>query len=370
MSDENGKGESKSLAELAVHRRQEVRRKTNLSDAGKLLFDDLTDLCFLDKYSVGFGVVRIGKPLLAERLGCSVPTVTRAQRALTSSELWTKTGWYEGHEITIWFLRGIASGQLEFDQFTQGVTQTPHTRVAPRTSKVRNGHGQFCRLDHTPDLLENTEAMAELTVHPGQFCRVAPVSSAVATRSELTVGNGQKRPSGHGRTDRSQRSELTGANGQNHRAGPSKTDLSTTAGLTGYKDRDERKGDIRSLHPPTNGKGKVLREDSELAEWRQSLNGSFPSRLEKLRDKVIGQRNAATVPNIRAFIGRKIRILNELLDGPMPPAADPAPEKPRPARKAEKPLTPEELLESARNAVALGAKYLTPEQKAALEAAA
>src|ERR1051326_1888843 len=113
MNDSNGSGNSptKSLAELAVQRRQEVRRKKNLSDVAKLLFDDLTDLCFLNRFSVGFGGVRIGKPVLAERLGCSVPTITRAQRALNPDDIWTKTGWHEGHEITIWFLRGIADGQ-------------------------------------------------------------------------------------------------------------------------------------------------------------------------------------------------------------------------------------------------------------------
>lgn len=374
MSEDKETGEGKSLAELAVHRRQEVRKKTNLSDAGKLLFDDLTDLCFLDKHSVGFGVVRIGKPLLAERLGCSVPTITRAQRTLTPGELWTKTGWHDGHEITIWFLRGIASSQLEFDQFTQGVTRPARTRVAPRTAKIRNGHGQFCRPAPTPDLLENTQALAGLTVHSGQFCHVAPVSSAVARRSELTVVNGQNRPSGPGRIDRSRRSELTGANGQNHRAAPSNTDVGHTAGLTGYKkDLDNRKRE-EAVAPPKNGNGKAHKEDAELAAWRQSLNGRFASDLEKLRSRLIRQRELEKAGNVRQFIGRKIKMLDELLDGPTPePEAVPA------AAAKAKPGEPKllsvvQILANARGSVAAakagGIKpLLTEAEKAALKSA-
>jgi hypothetical protein len=248
-SNGKGTGEGKSLADLAVQRRQEVRRRKDLSNAGKLLFDDLTDLCFLSRRAAGFGVVRIGKPELSERLGCSVPTITRAQKELTPDELWSRTIWYEGHEMTLWFLRGVAEGQLEFDAFTQGATRASRTRVAPRIPAERNGHGHFCKPGDRANSLQNGGATAELTVHPGQSCRLAPVNPAVATPSELTVGNGQNQPSGPVRTDRGERSELTVVDGQNHRADPLRADGGTTAELTVYKDRDRRNGDKAGAPP-------------------------------------------------------------------------------------------------------------------------
>ena len=128
----------------------------------------------------------------------------------------------------------------------------------------------------------------------------------------------------------------------------------------------EGKGEIPA---PKNGNGKANKEDLDLATWRESLNGRFPSHMEKLRSKLIGQRDTATAANVRAFIGRKIRMLNELLDGPTPEPdqqARPAATAPKPA---ENPMSPDELLESAHSALALGAKYLTAQQKAALAAA-
>lgn len=281
MSDTNGKeAPSKPLAELVVYRRQEVRRKKIISNIAKLLFDDLTDLCFLQKFSVGFGIVRIGKPLLAERLGCSVPTITRAQQELTPGELWTRTGWYEGHEITIWFLRGVADGQLQFDQFTEGVMRRPKTKVAPRIPQVRNGHGKFAKADQvvqTPDLLENQKATAETTVHNGQNCRGATVSSAVATTAELPCASRQNHRAGHGRTDRSERSKLTVVNGQSDRNGHGKTNGSSPAGMPRYrKDLDNGMGDKAGTPPG--------RDD-----WERKLQKLWPRELDALKRDLLQQ---------------------------------------------------------------------------------
>jgi len=375
----NGKSESKSLAELAVQRRQEVRRDKKQLPLAKLLFDDLTDLCFLSRFSVGFGVVRIGKPFLAQRLGCSVATITRAQLALTPSELWTRTGWYEGHEITIWFLRGIADNQLEFDQFTEGAMLAPRTKVAPRVASLRNGHGHFrsveqnqapspVKVEAPPPLLEKKQAPPPVTVHPGHLRRGATVTGDGATPSPVTGVNRHPRPSGPVTGDGGPRSPVTGPPRQIHRAGPVTGDGGTPSPVTVYKDKDRRMGDRKEGSPPSGGIGEGNKEDVELAAWRQSLNGSFPSRLEKLRSRLIVQREAATAPNVRAFIGRKVKILNEVLDGPTP-----APHKPGPAR-ALKPAarmpTEAELLEGGRYALSVNKPHLiTPAQRAAMQRA-
>lgn len=373
MSDQNGNGEkpTRSLAELAVQRRQEVRRK-KYCDAAKLLFDDLTDLCFLNKFSVGFGVVRIGKPLLAERLGCSVPTITRAQRLLYPGEIWTKTGWHEGHEITIWFLRGIADGQLEFDQFTEGVTRSPRTKVAPRVPALRNGHGKFCKASETvstPDFLENREAPAELTGHNGQSCRGATVNPAVASTAELTGGHRQNRPSGHGRTDRGHTAELTGVNGQNHRNGHGRNGASTTAGLTGYKkDTDTRNGD-KGKPAPQNGVKDDFNEALERAfkEWESRLDDMRNSDLRKLEEIASREYHDSQTEEARANGKRKLVAIRLRLRGPSVPDA---PAKPKPTRKAPE-LTEPEILASARQIIADAEKgkikpLLTDRHRAAL----
>ena len=205
MSAQNnkGEGEGKSLSDLAVQRRQELRALKTLSDAAKLLFDALTDLCFLDRFSVAFGVVRSGKPKLADLLGCSVASITRRQKQLSEAKhIWTRTGWHEGHEITLWFLRGVASPQLEFDQFGEGVTRRAVTRIAPRIQPLRNGHGHFCKLPETLKLPGIEATPAEVTGHPGQKRPGTTVISDGATPSEVTGVNGQTRRSGPVRSDR------------------------------------------------------------------------------------------------------------------------------------------------------------------------
>jgi hypothetical protein len=314
MSEPNGTGEGKSLAELAVRRRQEIRPKKEVTDAAKLLFDDLTDLCFLSKHSVGFGVVRAGKPDLAERLGKSVATITRAQKELTPAEIWTKTGWYEGHEITIWFLRGIADSQLEFDQFTEGVTRRPRIRVAPRVQVARNGHGHFCKVNGSTNSPEKEQLTVDLTVHPGQSCGVATVNPDGATPSTLTVVNGQNHGIGPVNLDRGERSKLTGVNGQTNGRCPSKTDAGSPSRLTGYKkDSDIRNGEKAA--PPS---------DSALQEWIKGLKNRkpqlLPRELQDIKTKLLEDRRKTPGIQARLFINAKIKAVDELMYGPTPPS--------------------------------------------------
>lgn len=330
MNNDKSTGEGKSLAELAVQRRQEVRKKTGVSDAAKLLFDDLTDICFLSKHAVGFGVVRIGKPLLGERLGKSVPTITRAQKELARTEIWTRTGWHDGHEITIWFLRGIANGQLEFDQFTEGVTKRPQIRTAPRTESLRNGHGQFCKPPEPGNSLENDQLTVDLTGDYGQSRRGAPVNPTVGTPSTLTGSNGQNHQSGPVKFDRSERSNVTDANGQNHPIHPSNGDGGSTAGVTAYKkDTDIRNGEKAATPPP----------DKEFQQFLKSLEGLYPSRLHKLEKDLTLKFRAARSPEAKAEWKRRLEgVQNKLLGGPVDDKAV----DPKPTIQVKPKMSPEE----------------------------
>jgi hypothetical protein len=357
MSAEKEGGEGKSLAELAVRRRQEIREKKDVSDAAKLLFDDLTDLCFLSKHGVGFGIVRAGKPLLAERLGKSVSTITRAQKELAASEIWTRTGWHEGHEITIWFLRGIADRQMEFDRFTEGVTKRPHTRVAPRVQAVRNGHGHFCKINGSAKSQEKDQLAVNLTGDPGQSYRGATVNPAVATPSSLTVVNRQNHRSGPVNLDRSEPSKLTGVNGHNHRAHPSNNDAGSTAGVTGYKkDKDIGNGERAAAPPP----------DKKFEKFLNSLDGLYPSRLIKLKTDLHRELLIAKSPEAKAEWKRRMdAVRQKLVGGPVKDEAT----KPGPVRVAPKPSM---STEQARRHWEKAKKNLSPalQQKAAAGTAA
>jgi hypothetical protein len=138
------------------------------------------------------------------------------------------------------------------------------------------------------------------------------------------------------------------------------------------------RGGEKPIAPPAEpgGEGKSRNPDmeSDLAAWRQTLNGSFPSRLETLRAKLAGQREQATGIG-REFLRRKIRILDEILEGPMPDS------KPKPASAARQPATkvatiagrqptPDEILDGARYLLQAGkTKLLNAAHKAALIAA-
>jgi len=108
--------------------------------------------------------------------------------------------------------------------------------------------------------------------------------------------------------------------------------------------------------------------EKQLAEWRQSLNGTFPGKLEKILTRLIRERDNESVPNVRQFIGRKIKMLHELLDGPKPKPEAPAMQPTR-AKSAPGP-TDQEILEGARYLVSIGKKdLLTQTQRKALASA-
>lgn len=127
-------------------------------------------------------------------------------------------------------------------------------------------------------------------------------------------------------------------------------------------------GERDKTPPPVASHGekgsKTGTEGDALAVWRQSLNGWFPSRLEKMRAKLAQQRKETQDPSARDFIKRKIAMLDELLEGPPPPTdPNPAPKptaKPANAASAPKPPTEEELVAGAEYLVSVGKLATAP----------
>lgn len=215
-----------------------------------------------------------------------------------------------------------------------------------------------------------------------------PISSNFLENTPVT---GQKRRLSADNFDRSERTLASSATGQNCPVTPARvsavtgqtcpltpdnSDRSLRTPASDYKESQNR--DLSGFKskgaqlPPKIAQARASNEDLALAEWRQSLNGRYPSQLEKLKARLIAQRDGSKAPNVRQFIGRKIKMLTELLDGPVPePEQEPA--APRPARKAPQieELNGEALLESARIALSMGVKVssLTVKQREALKAA-
>jgi len=199
-----------------------------------------------------------------------------------------------------------------------GVTK-PSVTVGPTvTHGQRNRESRFHQPSVTPPLggdsrSDQPSVTVSQTVTDGRINRQSPVGPAV------TDGAGKESPSGKGKR------ELT-------------------------------EGDA----PP----------EIEFQKWKNSLTGRFPSKLEKLLDRLTADHAKTPAGPARNYLRRKIHVVQEILDGPRPEWEKPAP-TPRPARQAEitRPPTEDEILEGAKFLVAAGKeKQLTAAQRAALEA--
>ena len=108
------KDQDEKLKSLAPRLRTLARHSKLLTDGAKVLFDELTDLSFLNMVSPRRGVVRISKKALAEDLGVSDRTITRHAHELEEARfIWTRTTWMGGMEITVWYIRQMADEKAE-----------------------------------------------------------------------------------------------------------------------------------------------------------------------------------------------------------------------------------------------------------------
>lgn len=126
--------------------------------------------------------------------------------------------------------------------------------------------------------------------------------------------------------------------------------------------RIESKEDSKGTFPP---------QDSTFKEWSKKVGKMYPRELKDLRIELLDQFKKAKTETAKTAINEKLDVVRVALYGPAVPISE-QPAKPRPTRKAPpetKPLSEEQLLESAREARALGAKFLTEGQRAALEMA-
>jgi hypothetical protein len=278
MSDQNNEERSENVLSIAPVLRDKVLRVKTLGTGAKLLFSKLTDLVFLRKLSLGLGVVKIGRPSLAEMLGCSECTIDRyADELERDGRIWRKVIYEARSKMTAWYIREIAESQLEFsDRASQSFGPARVKRPQP----VRGTNGKFAKLPSPQicfdgKILENEAVVPNLTALSPQYCGEHHGNSAETVPAESTVLNRQNGRDHHGNSAVIISAELRGqspqilsaVNGKTAetiKAGvPSKEDIHTVNGRdTGYSFK--RSTGLNALK--NGGAKKISAENAFLAD--------------------------------------------------------------------------------------------------------
>lgn len=85
-----------------------------------------------------------------------------------------------------------------------------------------------------------------------------------------------------------------------------------------------------------------VQEEVELENWRKTLQDMFPSKRDKLMERLKGQLSQETAQNVRTFLKRKIAILRSFIDGPTPAPVEMAPSAS--VGPKQKPVAPEVIV--------------------------
>lgn len=189
---------------------------------------------------------------------------------------------------------------------------------------------------------------------------------------ENAAASGQESGPSAVKIDRSERTPVSSASGQNCPVTEDvnvRSQRSELSGVTGQNCPLSEDGSVRQIESPVvvSVPGRV-KGDAPPPEdaFAKSLKGLFPSRLSRMRSDLELKAHKARNPDAKREYQRRVKLVeDELLGGPVPDE----PVAPRAARKApapEKPMTEAEVLQSARNAIQLGATMLTDGQRNAL----
>ena len=361
------------LTTIILRTRDKVIEETSLHPGARLMFCRILDLAVRSSVNVRPGVVTISQQKLGEMLGVSSRTIFNYKLALMRAGLvwFTSKPMPNCWPIDTYHIEAIDPKRGNHRQLTteegmwgngkrrQALAEPPLgcrepgqlvLKAPALRGNVLPGRPRRAKSSKTPAISTASGNTLPLSAEAG-FCgepkRASAGSGSQLPRGAETDFHGEPKPASTGSGNPLRRGAETGFSHKKAKVQGS---------------RDFEGGTEHP--PPPKAADKTINEDAELENWRQSLVGMFPSRVEKLRDKLVAQRNGATAQNVRAFIGRKIRMLNELLEGPMPPAPEDAPP---PAPKPSWNPTPEEILEGARYALSIGKpELLTKAQKAAL----
>jgi hypothetical protein len=355
------------VSQQIINARKTVLRDQTLSDGAKVLFCFLIDLAVSRTTMYAFGAVLISTTKLCENLNRCHRAIWKWKRQLVSKRyLWiTKQPMPNFWPVDVFHITALVQpGDLQQLATRDGLWGNGARRTLP-TNVGLGARGPVRR----------TECHRTLTASNPSISSIVP-ENATESGTELhqttaqnmadrrTKCGGEPQPIRRGAVKSAAGSRTKGhlpaarnVSGAPHKQSllikPKKVDVLSESEIKGLK-----------AGPP-----QVL--DDSFNNWVRSLEGSFPSRLDKMRDRFTEQLKKATADG-KATLKRKIAHLDVLLDGPQPEWQKSAPKPVRalPTTTAPAPVTDEQLLQSARNLVDLGmADKLMPHQREALRKA-
>lgn len=368
------------LREIAPKVRRKIREDSRLSAGSKFFFYALFDDCFWHQVGGhGTGQIYADVRTLSERYGHDGKSILAWRDQLVDAGwLWTNYEW----PMTEWRLTPLMPAphnsphkkavQMALGRATVVVGESPTTSPnSGNTSSGRPGGSGNGKNGHRP-----LEKIPSPVGDSPDECRSfshdsvgdSPTSDGKSSYDVLenfprAMG---KAPTSDGRSSHDQGESLPTPPRVSTRPLGQKSGREKTPGS---KESGAKEGGKGQQPPPDASQApKTSKEEAQLAAWRQSHLGSHQSRLEGIRKKLVSQKATATAPNVKKFIGRKISILDELIDGPLPePEEAPAPAPRRVDQERNRPLSAEEVLEGARYLVETGKTHLlTKVQREAL----
>src|ERR1043166_5688266 len=379
----NGNGGKQRIFTLAPAQDQltfvilETRRQAfedpRLTLSEKTFFAHLLDLSLNRTINDRPGVITISQPRLGRTLGVSKRTIyTWKKNLCAAGYLWTSKKFVPNMwPLDVYHIAAIDEAKRDQKPTREGMWGNGDTRQAPEepglgarkpgqpglppagNKSVRKP--EQAKSEKMPAISTASGKSLRLPVEPN--CDSQSKSTSTASRNSFRLPVEASFDSQSKQTSTDSRSKL-----------PLGVEADVPLKRGSGKRIESSEGRGKGIAPPSEAsKEEIKAEDQALADWRQSLNGRFPSALEKLRTKLTGQREQAASVEIRRFISRKIKMLDELLDGPMP-ADGTHPEKPAAKASPEpQPPTPEEMVAGAQYLVSIGKSHLlTAEQQKAV----
>lgn len=285
------KDQDEKLKSLAPRLRTLARHSKLLTDGAKVLFDELTDLSFLNMVSPRRGVVRISKKALAEDLGVSDRTITRHAHELEEARfIWTRTTWMGGMEITVWYIRQMADEKAEHYFRADPSFGSRQGKRVRQTLRGNNGRflpptapsGQNCQPDG--GTVEKAELQGLSPGH-GQDCPRTGDSPVPGQGTPVSPDEGQESPSSTVRIVRGQGTAVSVVGGQDcPQSGDSGVPLQGTK-LSEFKETpvgDRSLGVLKGGGKPPRTKVEPAVLD-EWSEWMREVKREFRrERMERL----------------------------------------------------------------------------------------
>ena len=293
--------------------RDEVLLNTDLDLGARLMFVRILDLSTRENTRLRYGSVTISQTKLADNLGVSIRTIWNWKRQLLATGvLWmTSQPMPNAWPVDTYHVTALDHPSRSDGKTTaEGMWGNGHKHpAAPRGSGFR---GNPLHAEGAEAKSAGNRVNAALSGNP------LPLSVATCFDSESQpVAGGSSNPVLRGVETgcEPERQPVAGGSGNPLPRGVE----------TGCEHRKAIGTSQRAKSGGGNAAPQISDEEKAFKEWKQSLVGWFPSRLEKLAEKLRRDRKQCRTREAQAFIERKLSCLTEILEGPQPEWTDPKP---------------------------------------------